>query len=212
MSLTRARLVNLSTPPGAAEDAVEVMYNPTEFNIDRGASYAELAVPGLESPLLQFVRGEAETLGLELFLDGSDGRLSLDGDLAKLRRFVKIDKKLHAPPVCRFEWGEQTEKFQGVVTSLKEKYVLFGDDGRILRARVTISMKSYTPADAQLRNLKRESPDHTRYRVVREGETLDQIAGEAYGNPRLWRVIAEANDIDRPRFVPPGTPLLIPAV
>jgi nucleoid-associated protein YgaU len=48
--------------------------------------------------------------------------------------------------------------------------------------------------------------------VLREGETLAHIAYEAYGDPRMWRTIALANNIDRPRFIEPGTPLWIPAM
>jgi nucleoid-associated protein YgaU len=49
-------------------------------------------------------------------------------------------------------------------------------------------------------------------RTVRDGETLAQLANEAYGDPRLWRVIATQNDIDRPRFLATGRTLRIPAV
>jgi nucleoid-associated protein YgaU len=73
-------------------------------------------------------------------------------------------------------------------------------------------MKSYEAVEVQLREMRLESPDRTRVRVVRERETLALIAAEAYGNPRLWRHIAEQNNIDRPRFVPPGFSLRIPAL
>ena len=102
--------------------------------------------------------------------------------------------------------------FQGVVTSLKEKFSLFDLSGRVTRARVTLSLKSYEAVEVQLREMRRSSPDRTRVRSVREGERLDQLAQEAYGDPRLWRAIAEANDIDRPRFVPPGTTLRLPSL
>lgn len=209
MGLTKAKLVNASAAPGAP-DEVEVLFNPTEYGVDRGASYAELQVPGLKTPILQFVRGEARTLSLELYLDGTDSRTSVEDRLKSLRKYVEIDSELHAPPVCRFQWGDQD--FQGVVTSLKEKYTLFDEGGRVLRARVTIALKSYVPVEVQRRELNLRSPDRTRLRVLREGETLDRIAHEAYGDPRFWRVIAEANDVDRPRFVPPGTALQIPAL
>lgn len=51
---------------------IDVMFNPTEFQITRNVSYAEVGVPGLSMPLLQFVRGESQALQLELFLDSSD--------------------------------------------------------------------------------------------------------------------------------------------
>jgi hypothetical protein len=205
----RAKLVSISG--GRKPVDVTVLFNPTEYGIDRGASYAELDVPGLPTPVLQFVRGEAQTLSLELFLDRTEEGGTVEDKLAELRRLVEIDPDLHAPPVCQFQWG-RVPWFEGVVTSLKEKYTLFNEHGNVLRARVTLALKSYQSAEVQLRELKRKSPDHTRVRALREGERLDQLAGEAYGNPRLWRAIAEENDIDRPRFVPPGTPLRIPAL
>ena len=209
MALEHAKLVSISG--GREPLEVAVLFNPGEYGIDRGASYAELQVPGLPTPILQFVRGEARTLSLELFLDRTAEGLAVEGDLARLRKFVEIDPDLHAPPVCRFQWG-RGPFFEGVVTSLKEKFTLFNEQGRVLRARVTLTLKSYKSAEVQLRELKRASPDRTRVRALREGERLDHLAGEAYGNPRLWRVIAEENDIDRPRFIPLGTPLRLPAM
>ena|SRR2546425_166756 len=207
MALQKAKIVNVSVDP---VKTMEVLFNPTEYGIDEGAAYAELPAPGLKTPILQFVRGEASTLSLELFLDGTTKRLPVDGDLDVLRAFVRIDEHLHSPPVCRFEWGKIA--FQGVVTTFKEKFQLFAEDGGLLRVRVTLTLKSYASAEVQLREMKRSSPDRTRVRVVREGETLAQLAGEAYGNPGLWRVIATANDVDRPRFVSVGRALQLPAL
>jgi hypothetical protein len=213
VGLDHATLQNVSK---AGQPRVAVQFNPTEYGIDRGASYAELQVPGLRTPLLQFVRGESQTLSLELFLDGTDTRASLDPDdsvegrLAQLRPFVEIDQDLHAPPVCCFTWKDVT--FYGVVTSFREKYTLFDQSGRVLRARVSLSLKRYESVEVQLRELKTKSPDRTRVRVVRDGETLASIAAEVYGDPRQWRILAEANDIDRPRFVRAGTPLSVPAL
>lgn len=219
MPFVKAKLTNVSSNKGA--ESVEVQFNPTEYSIDRGAHFAEIQVPGLRTPILQFVRGEAKTLSLELFLDNTekDGKTSIAGRLEQLRTFIEINKDLHAPPVCQFEWGRNAESardnpggiFQGVVTSFKEKYVLFDSEGNPLRARVSLTLKSYESAEAQYRRLKLESP-HTAVRTLREGETLALIAFEEYGDPNLWRFIAEENNIVRPRFVGPGTLLRIPAL
>lgn len=207
MALTKATLRNVSVDP---PESTEVLFNPTEYGIDRGANYAELAAPGLSTPILQFVRGESQSLSIELFLDGTDGRKSVSEGMDKIRKFVTIDEDLHAPPVCQFQWGDVT--FQGVVTKLGEKFQLFDEAGQVLRARLTLTIKSYQSVEVQLRNNPRSSPDRTRVRVFRQGESLQQIAAETYGNPGLWRSIAEANDIDRPRFVAAGTILSIPAI
>jgi hypothetical protein len=214
MGLELASLSNVSAFP--QPPPIKVQFNPTDYGIDSGASFAELQVPGLRTPLLQFVRGESSTLSLELFLDGTDKRASADpldsveGRLDKIREFVTISSELHAPPVCLFQWRKI--KFQGVVTSFREKYTLFDESGRVLRARLTLSLKRYEAVEAQLREMRLRSPDRSRVHVVREGETLAQIADEAYGNPRLWRFIAAANGIERPRFLKPGTPLRLPSL
>ena len=102
MALEKAKLWNVSVTPKVS---TEVLFNPTEYGIDRGANYAEMAVPGIKTPILQFVRGEAESLSIELFLDASDQRKPVKEGLDALRKFVQIDSDLHSPPVCLFEWG-----------------------------------------------------------------------------------------------------------
>ena len=129
MALAKAKLWNVSVNPPVA---TEVMFNPTDYGIDRGANYAELDVPGLKTPILQFVRGEAQTLSLVLFLDGSDARQPVKAALQALRKFVCIDPDLHSPPVCLFEWGDV--QFQGVATSPGREFSLFDSDGNVVRA------------------------------------------------------------------------------
>ncbi|MGC1723525.1 MAG: LysM peptidoglycan-binding domain-containing protein [Isosphaeraceae bacterium] len=207
MALAKATLTNVSVTPPVV---TSVMFNPTDYGIDRGATYAELDVPGLKTPILQFIRGETQTLSIALFLDGSDARQPVKAALQALRKFVSIDSDLHSPPVCLFEWGDV--RFQGVVTALKEKFSLFDGAGKVVRATVTLTLKSYEAVEVQIRDMKRSSPDRTRVRTVRDGETLAQLANEAYADPRLWRAIATQNNIDRPRFLTTGQTLQIPAV
>jgi hypothetical protein len=217
MPFTRATITNLSKNG----PDVEVKFNPSDYSMSRNMHYAEVQVPGLETPLLQFVRGEAQALSLELFLDASDrlnvGKLIPDGteapkgiesDIAALRELVTIDAELHAPPVVQFKWG--TEAFQGVVTNYTEKFVMFDQAGNALRARVTLQLKRYTPADIQLKALKKESPDRTKTHVVREGERIDMISAVHYGDASFWPAIARANKLARPRILVPGSLLVIP--
>ncbi len=43
-----------------------------------------------------------------------------------------------------------------------------------------------------------------RRRVVKEGETIDWIAFEEYGDSARWRIIADANRMDEPHQLKPG--------
>jgi len=47
--------------------SIEVMYNPKEFTIDSSAQFQRTAMPGLQTPVTQFVSGQTQTLSLDLF-------------------------------------------------------------------------------------------------------------------------------------------------
>jgi hypothetical protein len=209
MPLAKATITDVSHLPPRP---VNVLFNPTDLSVDRASHYASMPVPGLAMPILQYIRGESDVLHLELFLDRVDQNSDIENDIIQLETFVTIDSGLHAPPVVEFAWGQGKFLFTGVVASLHKKMTLFSEDGRTLRARLTLSLKSYKSAEVQLRELNLSSPDRTHVRVLREGETLAHIAREVYGDPRIWRPIALANGVERPRFIAPGTPLRIPAL
>src|SRR4051812_34984089 len=91
---------------------IPVQFNPTEYTLFKGAQIAEIAIPGLDSPLLQFVAGQNEKLTLDLFFDstldgGGTGETGIDVRLRTrmIYQLVKIAPKLHAPPRVRFVWG-----------------------------------------------------------------------------------------------------------
>lgn len=208
MGLVMATLANASI---AGDKGVPVMFNPTELTVTTNIFYPEISVPGLQTPLLQFLRGEAKTLEVELFLDRTNSGESLKDDLDKLRKYVAIDSDLHAPPICTFAWGKETS-FTGVMVEFKEKFGIFDSEGQILRARVTIKLKAYEDANVQYKRINKQSPDRTKTRVTRQGDRYDLIAAEEYGDASLWQLIASANGDDRPRLLAPGTTLSIPAL
>jgi len=205
MALVKATLKNLSVD-GA--QPISVMFNPDNYAITTNMLYPDISVPGLRSPLVQFVRGEAQTLAVELFLDQSQTGESLKPKLDEVRAFVTIDSDLHAPPVCEFAWGDIS--FQGVMFEFSERFQMFDESGNVLRCRVTIKLKRYDPANLQNTDLNRQSPDRTKTRAIRKGDRLDLIAAQEYGDPAYWTVLAAANDIDRPRQLQPGMVIEVP--
>jgi nucleoid-associated protein YgaU len=92
-------------------ESIEVQYNPTELSYDKSAQIAEIAIPGLDSPLQQFVRGQTEKLTLELFFDTTDqgmgkGAVSVTTKTDRIYQLVKIEPTRHAPPICTFVWSD----------------------------------------------------------------------------------------------------------
>lgn len=208
-------------------DPVEVPYNPTEYALSKGASFADINIPGLDAPVIQFVRGEAETLDLELFFDSTDDGTgsqakSVVEDVDKFYRLVKIQGDLHTPPIVRITWGQHfpgntrsggaspAPAIDCIVTSCNRRFTLFNADGMPLRATVTLSLREYNTLQEQLNALNLQSSDHTRTHVVREGEDLPLIAYEAYRDPARWRLIAEHNGLSNVRDLEPGTALELP--
>jgi LysM repeat protein len=109
-----ALLVEWFQPPPDVKnpEQIDLQYNPTELSWDKSAQLAEITIPGLDAPLQQFVRGQAERLTLELFFDTTDhgmgkGALSVTTLTDRIYQLIKIEPKRHAPPICTFVWNDQ---------------------------------------------------------------------------------------------------------
>jgi hypothetical protein len=202
-------------PDRGLPERFEVQFNPGEYSLSKGSQYSEIDIPGIDSPLLQFVRGQNERLTLDLFFDTTDDGMGDDVTDVRERtrsiyQLVKQQPKTHAPPRITFTWGSLS--FRAVVESVRQRFTLFNPQGVPLRATLSVTFREYRELKELLKDL--ESPDHSKQRVVRRGETLSSIAAEEYRNPALWRVIADhpanAGMIGNPRRLAPGAVLEIP--
>jgi hypothetical protein len=220
MPLTKATIEVLDRdaidPARGLPRYIPVEFNPTEYSLSKGAQIAEIAIYGIDSPILQFVRGQNEKLTLDLFFDTTDlGMGDVAVDVRTLTRsfyqLVKIQPKTHAPPRIQFTWGAGLS-FKAIVESVQQKFNLFNPLGVPLRATLTVGFREYKTLEEQLSELNLQSPDHTRLYTVRRGDTLCGIAAAEYRDPTAWRAIAEANAevIANPRLLEPGTVLRLP--
>ncbi|HYH66663.1 MAG TPA: LysM peptidoglycan-binding domain-containing protein [Urbifossiella sp.] len=214
-------------------ETIDVQFNPTELAFTKAAQFAEIAIPGLDAPVQQFVRGQAEKLTVELFFDTTDGgagaaATSVTTLTDRFYQLVKIDARTHAPPVCEFHWNaahfpgvgergmgagyanQRRNAFRCVVESVAQKFTLFSPQGVPLRATLSLALREYKTLAEQLVQLNLQSPDHTRAYVVRAGDTLPGVAAAVYGRPAEWRALAEANGIADPRRLAPGRTLTVP--
>lgn len=195
--------------PSVPDPIVPLRFNPTEYQLQKANNFAEVGIPGLESPPIQFVRGASEKLTAEVLADTSDTLEDVRVRYVnKLRNLMRINSDLHAPPIVAFTWD--TQVFKGVLESLNITYVLFTPDGVPLRAKMSITLKEYRPAEMQFKETPRFSPDVEKTFVARRGDTLASIAAAAYRDPAAWRQIARENGIQDPRTLQPGTVLTLP--
>lgn len=187
-----------------------VLFNPAEYTHTIGNKFEEKSLPGLSSPILQFVNGNVQTLSMDLFFDTwtdkKDDELRVY--VAKVAQMLAIDRDLHAPPPVEFKWG--VFSFQAYVESVTQKYTMFDSGGKPVRATLSVSFKEYNPISAQLQNPRRNSADKTKRRVFTSDDSLWALAAREYGEPRYWRKIAKFNRIENPRLIQSGDVLLLP--
>lgn len=205
----RARL-EIVRPEEPPEDrVVPLRFNPTEYQISKSNTFSEIPIPGLETPLIQYVRGGSEVLTVEALVDTSD---TLDDVreryVNRLRRLMSPNAKEHAPPIVSFIWDRAV--FTGVLESLGVTYVLFTPGGLPLRARLNLSLKQYRSAEEQAKDPPRRSPTVEKSFQARRGDTLSSVSNAVYRDPALWREIARANGIVDPRRLEPGRVLTVP--
>ncbi|TMD63138.1 MAG: peptigoglycan-binding protein LysM [Chloroflexi bacterium] len=214
MALEFATLTNLDTG-----DRAEALFNPNEYSLNKDNNYAQVAVPGLGSPLLQFVHGNLRTLDMELFFDsyeqhrhGSRVLNQAQDDVRKLTQpvvdLLAINPDTHAPPKVLFNWGGLA--FKGVLAKVSQRFTMFLDNGIPIRARLSVTVNEYKTAAEEAKEVKRQTADFTRAYRVADGETVSAIAGQIYRDATKWRPIAIASRLEDPRRLPTGLLLTIP--
>lgn len=212
--LEKATITNTLT----GED-VAVLFNPEEVTLSKDNNFAQMAVPGLSSPLLQFVHGNLQTLQMELLVDTYEGHRSgsrtvseAGQDVRSLTRritgFLDINADTHAPPILLFTWGSVS--FRCVLAKMSERLIMFLPTGIPVRARLQVTFNEFTNAEFEAKETKRQTADYTQFYVAGQGETLSAIAGRVYKNSTLWRPIALRNHVEDPRRLAVGQRLVIP--
>lgn len=220
MGLTKAKL---EIEREVGKSVIEVLFNPSEYQLTDGSSYSEKKIPGLDGPIIQYISGDATELSLSLFLDTyvpkstsliSFGPPKESTDVSIITKQIadatSIDGSMHRPPKVTFKWGSLN--FEGVVTKMNHTYTMFTEKGMPVRAKVSLTFKSLiSPRDTK-RKSPFESPDRTKYRTLRQGMGLWDIANMEYGDPDMWKVIARENGIQNPLDVRPGQVVKLPAL
>ncbi len=206
MGLEKATIQRYDPDTRALGEEIKVLFNPTDYRLSRANQFAEIGIPGLEAPPIQFTRGAASTLTMQLFFDTYEQHTDVREYTGQIIALMAIDPDLHAPPICLFSWGNLN--FVGVMERADQRFTLFLSDGTPVRATIDVTLKEYfdgQPGD-------RQSPDFAKVHVVQRGDTLSNIAARKYGDPAAWRPIAEENGLDDPLAIRPGQVLVIPAI
>jgi len=201
-------------------DTIVAMFNPSKLTVSRSVPWPDQQAAKRDNPEVQFTGAIPATLSVDLLFDTYD---TPEPEAAKRSvRKVYTDKLMHLttvekhagshrPPICRLQWGSQSIFFQGVVQQLEIQFTMFSAAGVPVRATARCTFKQWLPNSEDLRKQDLMSSDVAKVWVVKSGQSLATIASAEYGDPRAWRIIADANGIDNPLGLAPGTRLLLPA-
>jgi hypothetical protein len=209
---------------------IAVLYNPNRITIQKAGW--QISSNGI-NPMH---RDTPASLTVELFFDTSapdpekssvlskaKGLVLTSGSLATDVRehtqpiydLMNPQGTLKRPPLCRLVWGgeqkllyfKESLLFQGLLQQVTQNFTHFTAQGMPVRATLNCTFIEW--ADPEYKQ-KERNPIDDPIRIVKQGETLSSIATEEYGDPALWRVIANANRLANPRKLAPGMPLTVP--
>lgn len=199
------------------EKRVPVQFNPDTLKV----TFSNQKVGGDQSggSAIQYVGQGTTKLTMDLWFDVTaplpKGSVEPKGDVRRLTNEVayfikpkkKVDDKKYIPPGVRVIWG--TFLFDGVMDSMDETLEFFSEDGKPLRARVSISISrqevQFQFGEAQQPGSGMAGMAGTQpQQQAKVGDTIQSMAARL-GQVQNWKDLAAANNIENPRKLTPGT-------
>ena len=210
--MERAKIIKLEPK----REEIDCLFNPNEYTFSKRNTWSKIEVKGKNVPQLEFGGGDSMTLKMQLFFDtyatGGDVR-----DITnRIWKLMSIESQLTdpnntkgRPPKVEFHWGA-TWAFEAVITEISQKFTLFRDNGIPVRATLDVSFLQAKEAGKYPgQNPTTVGQPGYKRRVIQEGDTIDWIAFEEYGDSAMWRFIADTNNLDKPHKLRVGQVLAI---
>jgi hypothetical protein len=198
---------------------IPCLFNPSDLSLRQVNGWAADPMPGKGVPTLRYTGAGSGSLRLTLFFDTTDTGQSVTQYTSKVVGLMDLNSSLPGtnastnntrPPWVVFHWGD-FHSFKAVVSALELTFEYFSNTGTPLRARAALTLTQYQDDGAfGPQNPTSGTPRPHRVHRVQPGETLDRISALHLGDSTQWRSIAEANGIEDPLALRPGSLLAIP--
>jgi nucleoid-associated protein YgaU len=209
------------------EEAVEdgeftAQLNPEKVSFKYQIELEEQQGKGTSGTQPRFGKTKPEELTFQFLFDATgavplpDGAsaISDEGVETRISAFKRVvlqyNGEEHKPNNLKLIWGRLL--FKCVLNELNLEYTLFRADGTPLRASATAKFVGYVEDELRVATERRESPDITHLRVIRDGEKLQDHVVSIYGDAALYLEVARANRLVNFRRLKTGQPLVFPPV
>lgn len=196
------------------DEKVTFHFNPTSYSVEKAASLRPAPSPAPGGRPTVFIGSEPRTLSLNgVLFDAWESGDDVSKPIVLLMSWLNATSESAgrgqpAPPTVILQWNEPTG-FKAYLSKVTASYLMFRRDGTPVRATANMSLvERLEPAPGP--NPSSRGLAGYRTQTVVAGQSLQSIAHEEYGDPTAWRTIAEANGIDDPLRLAPGTRLRVP--
>ncbi len=216
-----------------AINTIFVQFNPEKYNSKQTVTFCEGQAMGSTGADLKFNRIDGEEVNFEFLFDGSgivppaqfiDGsKRDLASELADMLAIpdaVGIEVELfrsylmgyqsdtHQTAYLKLIWGGYNLNCR--LKSMDIEYLNFRRDGRPLRARVKCTFKGTVDYLFMVSLQKKESPDVTHERMIKQSDKITLLAEEIYKKNHYYIDVAKANQLLSFRKIDTGQKLFFP--
>lgn len=214
--LVKATIVDIADN----QNSVECQFNPGEYTLSKTNQWTNKAKKGANVGKTDFGGGQPAELKLQLFFDTTNHPYNFENNQLKHKDVRELTDKIWnmmmvasattnpkskkgEPPQVRFQWGKG-QFFTAVIKTISQKFTMFLGDGTPVRATLDVTFQQYKDEKVFDPQNPTSRSEARKIWVVVEGQTLDWIAYQEYGDPAMWRHIAETNNLDNPKVLRSG--------
>jgi hypothetical protein len=223
INITRAKLIPMEGDRPVSDEAqhIEVQFNPATLKVTLSNSLKadNKGGSGGSKNAAQFVEKSESSLSIELLFDttvkwesgtgGNARTVDANSDVRVQTKRIATQfmqpqepnsKRPKAPKRCRFQWGRF--QFTGMVSSYSETLDFFAPEGIPLRATLALTLKEDRYQFDMDENVNAAARTMPTFAAGGSGVSAAQANQAAGKNPRDWRSLADANDLENPRSTP----------
>jgi hypothetical protein len=212
-----AKFVKNGSPTlGGPKGKIAFQFNPKEVSITKSAKWERKTAKGKPAGPPEFSGAEPCKMTLELFFDATmNGAVDVVKSVDDLFACCvpPADSKQGekaVPDLVVFNWGK-VKSFAAYVSQVQAKYTRFAADGVPIRAVCTVNLEEVDVKDPK-QNPTSGTPNADTVHTMVAGDSLALVAYQEYGDPQLWRALADYNHIDDPMRIANGARMLLPRV
>ncbi len=215
INIAHAKLIPMEGDRPVADETqhIEVQFNPATLKISLSNSLKadNKGGSGGSRNAAQFVEKSESSLTIELLFDTTIKwkAVAASSDVRKQTRRIAEQfmqpqdpdsKRPKAPKRCRFQWG--SFQFTGMVSSYSETLDFFAPEGIPLRAALALTLKEDRYQFDMDESVQAATRNRPTFAVGGNSVSAAQANQSAGRNPRDWRSLADANNLENPRSTP----------